>query len=290
MSNNGVLFYTFNSFKVTGGYFAICLIAILLALLIIILNGIVIHTMLCHRRVKTISDYFLSCMAISDLACGIIVLYVTSYSLLQYQILHECLFRFGQIHGIAISAMLHRQAFTIDRFIKLIFPLHYFRILNKTAVLVISVIIWIISLAIGFLPLLGWRNEVPIINGNLTCRYFGMLTAGYLVLVLSLLTSLALFMLILYVIIFYVARKQAKSIAAQLGGFKTSKSYLDKHSLKLAKTICIVVGISNICWLPTCKYNMSLVVRKPVLGFPTRFHINQAAQRQKMAGGLKFQI
>ena len=260
MSNDGVLFYTFNSFKVTGGYFAICLIAILLALFIIILNAIVIHTMLCHRRVKTISDYFLSCMAISDLACGIIALYVTSYSLLQYQILHECLFRFGQIHGIFISATLHRQAFTVDRFIKLIFPLHYFRILNKTAVVAISVIIWIISLAIGFLPLLGWRNKVPIIDGYLTCRYFGVLTTGYLVLVLTLLTTTALFMVILYIIIFYVARKQAKSIAAQLGGFKTSKSYLDKHSLKLAKTICIVVGISNICWLPTCEYNTSFLL------------------------------
>ena len=253
MTDDGVLFYTFNEFKVTGGYFVICFIAVLLALFCIILNGIVIHTMLCHRQVNTISDYFLSCMAISDVACGVIMVYVTSYSLLQYQILHECLFRYGQIHGIFISATLHRQAFTVDRFIKLIFPLHYFRIFNKTAVVVISAIIWITSLAIGFLPLLGWRNEVPIIDGILTCRYFGVLTSGFLVLVETLLTVLALSMVILYIIIFCIARKQAKSIAAQLGGL-TSKSYLDKHSLKLAKTICIVVGISNICWVPSCKY------------------------------------
>ena len=35
---------------------------------------------------------------------------------------------------------------------------------------------------------------------------------------------------------------------------------------------------------------MSLVVRKPLFGFPTRSHTNQAVQRQKMAGGLKFRI
>ena len=254
MSDSGVLFYSFNGFKVTGGYFAICLIATLIALFTIILNGIVIHTMLCHRRAKTLSDYFLSNMAISDLSSGIILMYVTSYSLLQYQILPECLFRYGQTHGVFISATLHRAAFTVDRFIKLIFPLHYFRILNKTAVIAISVLIWIISLTIGFLPLLGWRNEVQLDNGNLTCRYFGVLTNGYLALVQSLLTTSALLMVILYIMIFYVARKHAKSIAAQLGGFETSKSYLDKHSLKLAKTVWIVVGISNICWLPTCKY------------------------------------
>ena len=36
--------------------------------------------------------------------------------------------------------------------------------------------------------------------------------------------------------------------------------------------------------------NMSLVVRKPVFGFPTRSHTNQAVQPQKMARGLKFRI
>ena len=215
---------------------------------------IVIHTILCQRHVKKISDYFLSCLAISDLWCGIMFLYITSYSLLQYQVLHECLFRFGQIHGFILCATLHRQAFTVDRFIKLIFPLRYFRILKKTAVVALSVLIWIISFIIGFLPLFGWSNKVPIINGCLQCRYFGVLTSGFLWLVHSLLTGLALCMVVLFVIIFYIARKQAKSIAAQLGGFKTSKSYLDRHALKLAKTVCIVVGIANVCWVPTCKY------------------------------------
>ena len=35
---------------------------------------------------------------------------------------------------------------------------------------------------------------------------------------------------------------------------------------------------------------MSLVLRKPVFGFPTRSDTNQAVQPQKMARGLKFQI
>ena len=38
MSDSGVLFYTFNSFKVTGGYFAVCLIATLIAVLAIVQN------------------------------------------------------------------------------------------------------------------------------------------------------------------------------------------------------------------------------------------------------------
>ena len=36
--------------------------------------------------------------------------------------------------------------------------------------------------------------------------------------------------------------------------------------------------------------NMSLVVRKPVFGFPTRSHTNQAVHLQKMVRGLKFRI
>ena len=37
-------------------------------------------------------------------------------------------------------------------------------------------------------------------------------------------------------------------------------------------------------------YNMSLVLRKPVFGFPTRSDTNRAVQPQKMARGLKFWI
>ena len=35
---------------------------------------------------------------------------------------------------------------------------------------------------------------------------------------------------------------------------------------------------------------MSLVMRKPVFGVPTRSHTNQAVQPHKMARGLKFRI
>ena len=37
-------------------------------------------------------------------------------------------------------------------------------------------------------------------------------------------------------------------------------------------------------------YNLSLVLRKPVFGFPARTDTNQAVQLQKMARGLKFCI
>ena len=74
-SESGVLFYIFNSFKVMGGYFAVCLIATLIAILAIVLNEIVIHTILCESHVKKISDYLFSCLAISDLSCGIMFLY-----------------------------------------------------------------------------------------------------------------------------------------------------------------------------------------------------------------------
>ena len=38
------------------------------------------------------------------------------------------------------------------------------------------------------------------------------------------------------------------------------------------------------------KTNLSLVVRKPVFGFPTRSDTNRAVQLQKMARGLQFRI
>ena len=257
MTESGILFITYNGFRVTVGYFAICFVTALIAILVIVLNGIVIHTMVCHKNIKTISDYFLSCLAISDLVMGIMLLYITSYSILQYQIFSECLIRFGQSNGMFACSTLHLMAFTVDRFIKIILPLHYFKIFTKSVVVAVSILIWFVSLLSGFLPLFGWRNEIYANNdGYLECRFFGVLTDGYLMFILCLVTVAATVMVTLYAIIFYVARKQANSIAGQLHGFKTSKSYLDKHSLKLAKTISIVVGVSNICWLPTCMYTV----------------------------------
>ena len=268
MTKGAALFTTFNGFEVTVGYLTICIVTAIIAILVIIFNALVVHTMVCHRNTKTISDCFLSCLAISDLIMGITLLYITSYSVLQYQIFSECLVRFGQSNSMFACSTFHRLAFTIDRFIKIISPLHYYKIFTKSSVVLISVFIWVISLLIGFLPLLGWRNELPEYgDGHLECRFFGVLTEGFLTLILCLLTGATCVMVVLYVVIFYVARKQANSIAAQLQGF-TSKSYLDKHSFKLAKTVSIVVGISNVCWLPTCKYryHMGQDGAKPVFG------------------------
>ena len=51
---------------------------------------------------------------------------------------------------------------------------------------------------------------------------------------------------------------------------------------------CNLIGVSGQFFFVFVK--MSLVVRKPDSGFPTRSDTNQAVQPQKRARGLKFQI
>ena len=65
---------------------------------------------------------------------------------------------------------------------------------------------------------------------------------------------------------------------------------------RLINFICLLavykklIGTGRVLGTSILRYAISLVMRKPVLRFPTRSDTNRAVQPQKLAKGLKFRI
>ena len=66
---------------------------------------------------------------------------------------------------------------------------------------------------------------------------------------------------------------------------------LNKLTTSVPTLFNLYINVVVFCINVTCCGNkMSLVVRKPVFGFPTRSDTNRSVQPQKMARGLKFRV
>lgn len=255
LDDSGIFFVTNSGAKISYGYFIACVMSIILAGWIIALNGIVIHTLLCRKVYQDVTDFFVSSLSIADLVTGIVMLYVTSYSLLQYQNTWECLFRFGLTYTVSHSSFTHILAITVDRYVKVIYPFRYFTIFTKKTVTIISTSIWACSILIGLLPLFGWNQEyINEENRDTVCRFFGVLTNEYFIfnLVISVIPSVGT--LCLYVCIIMTAVKKKDELKALTEGVETAQSAFDERTWKLVKTVAIIVVFSNFCWTPGSKY------------------------------------
>ena len=253
-----VLYVTFSGAQITFGYFAVCILTLVVAFWIIYLNGLVIQTLICQKVHSEVTDYFVSALSLSDLFTGILLLYVTSYSLLQYQNYWECLFRFGLTYAAGQSSFNHILAITFDRFIKIICPLRYFTLITKKKVIFTSTIIWAFSMIIGLLPLFGWQKQFKSSKREDTvCRFFGVLPDGYFIVnfVTSLFTSIA--MLAMYGCIIYTAVKQQHRMKNLIDGYQITNPNFDDQKWRLVKTVAFIVIISNLCWLPGGKDNLT---------------------------------
>lgn len=253
-NRDNILYITPTGASVTYGYFAICMITVVLAGWIIFLNGLVIHTLLYDKPHSDVTDYFVSSLSIADFITGILLLYMTSYSLAQFQYHWECLFRFGLTYTISQSSFSHILAITFDRYVKVIYPLRYFSMFTKRTVIITSVMIWSGSIIIGLLPLLGWNKELKLNDSGTVCRFFGILPDGYFIFnfLTSLMTSLG--MLMLYVRIIHMANHQRKRMKGLMEGSEVSQAHLDDQTWRLVKTVAIIVLVSNLCWLPGGEY------------------------------------
>ena len=83
---NDILYITPTGQEITFGYFQVCLLTIFIAGWIITLNTIVVHTLMVRKRQTEVTDYYVSALALTDGVTGLVLVYITTYSLLQYQV------------------------------------------------------------------------------------------------------------------------------------------------------------------------------------------------------------
>ncbi|XP_036003536.1 trace amine-associated receptor 1-like [Fundulus heteroclitus] len=207
-------------------------------------NLLVITSVIYFKQLHTPTNYLILSLAVADLLVGALVLLFNMALSLQ-----SCLY-FGDLvckirRSLDISLMttsiLNLCCISIDRYYAVCQPLTYRTQINVSVVSVMILLSWIVSALSGFgIMFVGLKNTVC--EGR--CFIFHIPHSNVIGSVVSFYLPVFI-MLCIYLKIFFVAQKQARSIQSTKAG--TTTSGMER---KATKTLAIIMGVFLFCWTP----------------------------------------
>ncbi|XP_076877139.1 adrenoceptor alpha 1Bb [Brachyhypopomus gauderio] len=248
-------------------------------------NILVILSVVCNKRLRTPTNYFIVNLAMADLLLSTTVLPVSAtLEVLDYWV-------FGRIFCDVWAALdvlcctasiMSLCVISIDRYIGVSHPLLYPCIVTERKALLAMLGVWVTSVIISIGPLLGWKQPpspdttVCVINEEPFYALFSSLGSFYIPLVV---------ILVMYCRVYVVAKQTTRNLeagvkkerlnsgeltlrihrgsqmqdeagcAAKHRGHQTRSSLTVKllkfsREKKAAKTLGVVVGMFTACWLP----------------------------------------
>uniref|UniRef100_A0A8C4HFH2 Histamine H2 receptor n=1 Tax=Dicentrarchus labrax TaxID=13489 RepID=A0A8C4HFH2_DICLA len=238
------------------------MLGVLLSLLILLTVGgnvLVCLAVCASRRLRCLTNCFILSLAVTDLLLGLLVLPFSA--LLQ---LNDdwplgpvfCNFYISMDVMLCTASILTLLAISVDRYLAVTMPLRYASLVLPWRVAVAMASVWIVSVAVSFLPIqMGWNT----VNGTVQnrgpwaperkCRF--ELNRPY-VLTDSLLTFYLplIAMCWTYLRILRIARAQAKRIISARTTVVSSVTAVALREHKATVTLAAVIGAFVVCWLP----------------------------------------
>lgn len=209
-----------------------------LILLTITGNGIVCASFYTFRDLRTICNYFIISLAISDISVAILgmpfwlILQLTDLS--NPKIVTGNLNLFWQCMDIffGTASIMNLAAVSADRHVAITAPYTYPYIMTSSKALLVVSFAWVYAIIVSSLRLLDWSGGY---------QYFVFVASFFLPL---------FFMMAMYSRIYIVARGQARRI-----GRNTSFTI----EVKAAKTIAVVIGAFIVCWAPFFVFGIAII-------------------------------
>ena len=152
----------------------------------------------------------------------------------------------------------------IDRYIAGLYPLRYEILMTSRRACIIIAIVWAYSILLPGLsvPITGiWPVDFCAVVNPVSPKVYQTLYTG------TIIGSIVAIILV-YVRIFYVARKQARSIGIQpVAGSSTNpdSDLSNVFKKRMNKMVAVVVGCFLLCWLP---YSLTSSLRKTLKPTP----------------------
>ena len=205
----------------------------ILILLTIFGNSIVCASFYTFRDLRTICNYFIISLALSDILVAILgmpfwlVLQLTDLE--NQKAITDKLYLFWQCMDIffCTASIMNLAAVSADRHVAITAPYSYPHVMTPVKAILVICGAWIYALIVSSLRILDKKWPAP--GGY---QYF-VVTASF---VLPL-----FFMIAMYTRIYIVARRHARRIGR-------NKNYTT--DVKAAKTIAVVIGVFAACWAP----------------------------------------
>ncbi|XP_030578036.1 trace amine-associated receptor 1-like [Archocentrus centrarchus] len=222
----------------------LCVFLGLLSALIVFGNLLVIVSIIYFKQLHTPTNSLVLSLAVADLLVGVLVFPLSTKFTVSVCLFYQDLFckiRNSCDVILSTASMLNLYCISIDRYYAVCQPLTY-RSKMKAHVIVIMILVsWSVSIlvAVGFLvaELNHEKCKGDCISDVLLANILGPALSFYLPVII---------MLCIYLKIFLVAQRQARSIQ------NTTKcgATVSKMEKKATKTLATVLGVFLMCWLP----------------------------------------
>ncbi|XP_033846513.1 trace amine-associated receptor 4-like [Periophthalmus magnuspinnatus] len=212
-------------------------------------NLLVILSIIYFKQLHTPTNYLVLSLAVADLLVGVVVIpFSTALFANPCWYLQDVVCFLRGVFDIALcsASILNLCFISIDRYYAVCQPLNYRTKINVPVTAIMILITWTVSIVCGTVITLGGRKIES------RCAFVQGLKLGAVAAVVAFYIP-AIIMITIYLKIFHVAQKQARSIHSTHTGEAVSK--MEK---KATRTLAIVMGVFFLCWSPIALFGTFL--------------------------------
>ncbi|XP_018325254.1 5-hydroxytryptamine receptor 1A [Agrilus planipennis] len=206
-----------------------------------------------------LSNQFIFNLALSDILVGLSILYHDLFYIgVGYEkIKYLCILKFVFIFFACSSSIYNLFGIAADRYLAVVYPLHYSKYMTKKVALLINCTGWITALSLA-MTILWWNNYD---EAHQDCKLVNVVPEAYTTYVTTpMFVMIWMVMLVLYAKIWNEARVHTKRLKNAMGCIRGTVPD-DSKSIQL---ICFILGCFSICWLPYFIYIMVVRIYGPV--------------------------
>jgi len=227
-------------------------------------NGFVLAAIIKHRRLQSITNYFVASLAASDFLVGVLGI---PCAVVSFVGLHQnyigCVLVNSMILILTQISLLGLCAVAVERFVAIKYPYRYANSCTGTLCLIVIVVVWLTGIVLCVVPLPIW-NKWSSYNGQ--CSFVAVVDIRQVVYVNFFLCTLVplVFMFAIYCYIFHVVRQQLRRIeAVQRISTDVSRNVTLKKDSKAAKWFAVVIVLFALSWLPLQLINVVTLYGRP---------------------------
>ncbi|XP_006819556.1 D(1) dopamine receptor-like [Saccoglossus kowalevskii] len=228
-------------------------------------NILVICSVVSFRRLRTVTNYFIVSLAVSDLTIATVVMpFSAANQVLGY-------WSFGTIFCniyvcldvlCCTASIINLCMISLDRYLAITSPFTYYRRMTPLTASIMITVTYVVSVLISVVPVILGLHEDDRHRDLYDDPYFCVLLLNPTYALVSSLISFyvpTIVILFTYAKIFCVAKKHQQKIHAQedtakrmkvLSAKDGKKRFSMTRERKAAKTLAIIVGVFILCWLP----------------------------------------
>ena len=219
-----------------------------LGLLIMIENLLLIVTVFTNKKLHTTTFVYIANLAVADALAGVMFMFMYAGGL-EFDAAHKTVWflKYGGTIVSLTASLCSLLSVAVDRCVELStlsVHSHLGDPKRRLRCIVAVLLTWLVSMAIGFAPILGWNC----LNDGLCSGTYNGLSRNYLRFVIAFEFSILVAIYILYFILYRHVVKTARQVSEHMDN--ADQNVQIERQARLQKTLMTVLGVFTVCWLP----------------------------------------